>query len=52
MFPKTLDLNFIICQSLLAEFLPATERMNPISLLEEHDYHEETRKRKDPLYEF
>lgn len=37
MFPKTLDLNFIICQSLLAEFIPVTERMDLISLLEEHD---------------
>jgi len=37
MFPKTLDLNFVVCQSLLAEFLPTTERLNLISLLEEHD---------------
>lgn len=37
MFPKTLDLSFVISQSLLAEFLPAMERLNLNTLLEESD---------------
>ncbi|KAJ3565249.1 hypothetical protein NP233_g7756 [Leucocoprinus birnbaumii] len=35
MFPSALDLNLVICQSLLAEFLPAMERLNINTLLEE-----------------
>lgn len=35
MFPKSFDLNFILSQSLLAEFLPAMERLNLNTLLED-----------------
>lgn len=35
MFPESLDLSFVISQSLLAEFLPAMERLNLNTLLEE-----------------
>jgi hypothetical protein len=35
MFPDSLDLHFTLSQSLLAEFLPAMERLNLNSLLED-----------------
>lgn len=42
MFPQDDDLNTIICRSLLAEFLPASERMNLDTLLEEVDIERKT----------
>lgn len=35
MFPKALDLNFVISQYLLAEFLPAMEKLSLNTLLED-----------------
>ncbi len=42
MFPNNFDLNSIISQSLLAEFLPTVERLNLDTLLEESNFFQRT----------
>lgn len=42
MFPNTFNLNSVISQSLLAEFLPTVERLNLNTLLEESNLFQQT----------